>query len=230
LITNGTAVMSDPDWHTFAAGTRVRVALWLHSEVGAGGTFTKADLRSAFPGVEQIDRRMRDLRAEGWIISTYQEDRSLAPDELRLVKEGGAVWDRAYRSRRPRAVTAKERQAALRADDFACVFCGIGAREVFPEHPLRTAKLAVVHLGDAERGVRVLSTVCDLCIAGGADGAGVTKDSLLAEIDALTPDERRRLADWVRRGMRPRSKEEQLWAWFRRLPGVDRAVVERRLG
>lgn len=219
--------MSVPDWHTFAAGTRVRVALWLHSEVGPGGTFTKADLRSAFPGVEQIDRRMRDLRAEGWIITTYQEDRSLAADELRLVEEGAAVWERGYRSQQSRAITAKERQTAMRADSFACVICGIGGGEVFPEHPLRTAKLAVVHVGDDARGGRRLSTICDLCIAGGARG---TTDALISAIDELTPSERVLLADWVRRGVRPRSKEEQLWAQYRQLPSVDRAAIERHLG
>src|SRR5437660_369339 len=103
--------MSVPDWRTSGSGARVRVALWLFSEVGASGTFTKADLREAFPGVEQIDRRMRDLRPEGWVITTYQEDRSLDVDELRLVEVGGAVWERGYRSRQVRAITSKERQA-----------------------------------------------------------------------------------------------------------------------
>lgn len=57
--------MTVPDWRTHQAGTRVRVALWLHSEVPVGSSFTKAQLRDAFPGVEQVDRRMRDLRASG---------------------------------------------------------------------------------------------------------------------------------------------------------------------
>ena len=58
-----------------------------------------AELRNAFPSVEQIDRRMRDLRAEGWVIATYREDRSMSQDELRLVAMGGRVWEEAYHSR-----------------------------------------------------------------------------------------------------------------------------------
>ncbi len=62
-----------PDWRDGTLGTRVRVALWLASEVGEGGTFRKQQLRDAMPGVEQIDRRMRDLRPAGWEILTYRD-------------------------------------------------------------------------------------------------------------------------------------------------------------
>src|SRR3954452_13389047 len=111
-------VMTVPDWKTSTKGTRVRVALWLHSEVGDGGTFKKAQLREAFPGVEQIDRRMRDLRAEGWVLATYREDRSLEPDELRLVQVGGRVGEPTYRSRQSSTITDKERKAVFAADNY----------------------------------------------------------------------------------------------------------------
>ena len=112
--------MSIPDWRTSKSGTRIRVALWLVSEVGPGGTFTKTQLREAFPAVEQIDRRMRDLREHGWVISTYREDRSLAPDELRLVTVGGHVWDKAHRGASRRALTENERRQVLARDGFSC--------------------------------------------------------------------------------------------------------------
>lgn len=50
---------NDPD---FAAGTMVRAALWLLDEIGEGNSFTKEQVREAFPGVSQADRRIRDLR------------------------------------------------------------------------------------------------------------------------------------------------------------------------
>lgn len=216
--------MGVPDWRKSSAGARVRVALWLHSEIGAGGTFTKADLRRAFPGVEQIDRRMRDLRSEGWVITTYQEDRSLATDELRLVKEGGAVWEPGYQSQQPRAITAKERMATMAADNFVCVVCGISGGEPFPDAPLHTAKLSVARQGAGESK---LATLCDRCIAGGPSSDLV---GLLAEIDALLPNQRDQLAEWVRRRFRPRNQQEALWARYRRLPSAERAAVERHLG
>lgn len=55
----------DLDWRNADLGTRVRVALWLRDEIGEGGTFSKAALRAAISGAEQVDRRMRDLRPHG---------------------------------------------------------------------------------------------------------------------------------------------------------------------
>src|SRR3954451_2362547 len=113
-----------PDWKTSSAGARIRVALWLVTEIGEGGTFTKSQLREAFPNVEQVDRRMRDLRPEGWSILTAAEDPTLAPEELRLGRIGGRVWERGYRSNAKSTLSAKERQAIFLADGYQCVLCG----------------------------------------------------------------------------------------------------------
>ncbi len=86
--------MTLPAWNDDEAkfGTKIRVGLWLVTEVRVGNTFTKAQLRDAFPGVEQVDRRMRDLRQHGWKIDTNKEDASLTPNELRFVQAGDEVW------------------------------------------------------------------------------------------------------------------------------------------
>ncbi len=224
--------MSPPNWRTFQGGTRIRVALWLHSEVGAGGVFTKAALRDAFPGVEQIDRRMRDLRPEGWVIRTYREDRSLEVNELRLVEEGGAVWDPNYKAQQRRAITSKERHAAMRSDNYMCVECGIAAGDAFPDDSLHTAKLSVFDRTGGEGPTRRLSTICDRCLAGGGEDPGGGEDlgDLLAEIGALSHGQRDSLAKWIRRRSRTYAKEERLWSRYRRLPATERAVVEQHLG
>lgn len=60
-------------------------AQWLVATVPVGGVFHWNDLKNAFPGVSQIDRRGRELRSHfGWGISTYREDPTLARDEARL--------------------------------------------------------------------------------------------------------------------------------------------------
>src|SRR3954471_10820587 len=117
--------MSVPDWRTYESGTRVRAALWLMDAVGVGNSFTKAELRAAFPGVEQIDRRLRDLREDGWVIATYREDRSLDSDELRFVSMGGPVWERSYRRSGSPPVSAKMRSEVFAADQHTCVVCGV---------------------------------------------------------------------------------------------------------
>ena len=135
--------MPIPDWRASTAGSRIRVALWLASEIGEGGVFTKSQLREAFPNVEQVDRRMRDLRPEGWKIATYREDRSLEVDELRLIAIGGYVWEPGYQSRASIGLTDQQRQAVLARDGYACIHCGIAGGEQYPDDPVRTAKLTV---------------------------------------------------------------------------------------
>lgn len=215
--------MTVPDWRTSTKGTKVRAALWLHAEVGVGGTFTKQQLRDAFPSVEQVDRRMRDLRPEGWVIATYREDRSLTVDELRLVAEGGRVWEPGYRSRQGAAVSDKQRQEVFAGDNYCCVLCGISAGEAYPDDPLRSAQLTLARNrppGDETAGLR---TECDRCRAGSppnADAAGVTE-----QIAGLSPDDREQLAGWVRSGSRGPVPLLDAWAAYRRLPLEGRQAV-----
>lgn len=222
------AGMTIPDWRTSTAGAKVRVALWLHTEVGPQGAFTKAQLRDAFPNVEQIDRRMRDLRPEGWVIATYREDRSLSPDELRLVEEGGPVWQRGYRSRQATAVTDKERQAVFAADNYACAYCGITGGESYPDDALRTAKLTVSRVTPLGGGSPQLLTACDRCHVAARDERPPAGD-LLAQVDALDEQQRQRLRTWVKQGARKQAPEEQLWSRYRRLPRDARQALEEHL-
>jgi hypothetical protein len=218
--------MTVPDWRTSTAGSRVRAALWLHSEVGRGGVFTKAQLRAAFPGVEQIDRRVRDLRAEGWIIATRREDPSLDREELRLVAEGGPVWERGYRSRQEGQVSDQQRRAALAAANFTCVYCGVASGEPYPDDELRTAKLSASRILDRDR--LELVTLCDRCRAGGANEP--VDDGLPDEVDKLSDEQRRRLRSWLVEGKRDWNPEERLWARYRRLSPARQEEIRSILG
>ena len=53
--------MTLPRWDdtSLTAGTMVRTALWLISEVGLGNSFTEEQHRAAFPGVAKAGRRLR---------------------------------------------------------------------------------------------------------------------------------------------------------------------------
>lgn len=217
-----------PDWRTFAAGARVRVALWLASEVGTGGIFTKADLRQAFPGVEQVDRRMRDLRVDGWVLATNHEDVSLETDELRLVAIGARVWEPGHRSKSTgRTVTAKTRQEIFEADGFMCVYCGIGAGEPYPDERLRTAKLLVSRVHPGAGGPAQLVTVCDRCHAGHAEPSG--GGDVAAAIASLDPASRDRFCEWVKVGVRERDALAALWAAYMRLSSAERAEIRQEV-
>jgi hypothetical protein len=213
--------VSLPDWKTSAAGTKVRVALWLQAEVGEGGHFTKADLRAAFPQVEQVDRRMRDLRAEGWVLATAREDPTLKQDEIGLRKIGGKVWEPGYRSSAASGLSAKERKAVLARDGYACTICGVVAGETYPDDPIRTGTLGVVGKGDGAM------TVCERCRVGGAQPEDPA--SIIEGIRQLKAGDREALAQWVREGSRPQGVAETLWARYRRLPPDTREEIRRNL-
>jgi hypothetical protein len=220
--------MPVPDWRTSIVGTRVRVALWLATEIGVGGSFTKAHLREAFPRIEQVDRRMRDLRADGWVISTYREDRSLASDELRLVAIGGPVWDPSYRSKTSGpGITDTQRQDVFAADGFVCVYCGIGGGEAYPDEQLRTAKLTIARSQPTDDGEPRLATVCDRCHVRSSERP--SHDAVASAIATLEPTALLRLREWVSRGKRTRDPLEELWAAYRRLPAADRARIREQL-
>ncbi|MFF4654878.1 hypothetical protein [Streptomyces sp. NPDC001381] len=94
-----------PDWREPKRGTMVRAALWLVTQVGEGNVFTREDLRAAFPEVTQIDRRVRDLRDQGWVLHTNREDPAISSGETRFVRAGTPVWVPGARRVAPRART-----------------------------------------------------------------------------------------------------------------------------
>lgn len=214
--------MTLPDWKTFDGGTKIRVALWLHEEIGPGGVFTKAQLRGAFPNVEQVDRRMRDLRPEGWVIHTNSQDVSLEPDELRLVSVGGRVWEKTYRSASLSTVPDAERRAVMLRDNFACRFCGISAGEPYVDDPGRTAVLTVVR-GREQLKVDVLSTVCIRCR--GASPQADSSEEVLREVKALVPRDQEAFRLWLTKNRRMQTPLDKAWLHFLRLPSEQRKQV-----
>ncbi|MEV6074299.1 hypothetical protein AB0L80_04155 [Streptomyces sp. NPDC052069] len=172
-----------PDWQNLAMGTMVRAALWLVTQIGEGNVFVREQVHAAFPGLTQVDRRVRDLRDYGWVIHTHREDPTLSPGEQRFVSAGARVWepgarqsvDRA-RKRHPeparrakpadaggvwqllQGLTAKERSLIL-------AWMAIGNR---PASPAEKAWRALRSLPEAERdelaarlGQLVISAISD---------------------------------------------------------------------
>lgn len=221
-------VWNDPE---LKAGSMVRAALWLVQEVGEGNTFTKEQLREAFPGVSQIDRRVRDLRDYGWVILTNTEDATLAAEEQRLVKVGVPVWDAAARraAAANKSISAAERQLVMQRDDFMCTTCGIAGGEPYLDDSNQTAALSVTRMevvlpdGSSET---MLATQCKRCRAGHR-GEPARADEVLADIQALEQHDLRRLHNWITRGRRGSTPLERAWSSYRRLPHeAQKAVLE----
>ncbi|WP_333766503.1 hypothetical protein [Streptomyces sp. IBSBF 2435] len=226
--------MSDlPSWEDTSLGTMKRVALWLVTVVGEGEVFTKEELRQAFPGVSQVDRRMRDLRDFGWSISTNREDGSLDPVEQRFVEPGIPVWEpgKATRPRGTIAIGAGRRREIISRDGNMCRSCGItpGSRYegTYEQAQLDIARRRVRRADGAEEPELV--TECQRCRLGARElVADLTK--VLSAVNALPAAERRALVGWVEADERVFSGAERIWGEYRSLPEESRAAVRAALG
>lgn len=123
--------MTLPSWTDTKYGTMKRAALWLVTVVGEGNVFTKEDVKGAFPGVSQADRRVRDLRDHGWQIDTNREDAGLGQHEQRFVKPGLPVWEPGKAAKPGTSVTQTQRRDVLARDGHLCRSCGIAPGEEY---------------------------------------------------------------------------------------------------
>lgn len=220
-------------WQDAGLGTMKRVALWLVSVVGEGNTFTKGDLRGAFPGVSQVDRRMRDLRDFGWRIDTNREDEELDSHEQRFVKRGDPVWEpgRATRKTGTTAIGSARRREVLARDGNMCRSCGITPGEIYAG-TYEAAQLDIARRGvvkpDGTKATELV-TECKRCRVGGRS-LTADLDKLLKAIAGLSETERSVLSDWVAEDRREFSRLEQIWSDYRSLPEESRAQLRAQLG
>ncbi|GAB4584301.1 HNH endonuclease [Nocardia sp. IFM 10818] len=223
-----------PDWRDDkVGGTMIRSGLWLVHEIGEGNIFTKEQLREAFPGVSQVDRRVRDLRKYGWVILANTEDAHLLADEQRFVETGVHVWDKEARRKADQAMTvpATDRQAVFERDGYMCTVCGIGGGEPYVDDSNSTAVLAVARRRTLLPGGGdeiMLVTECKRCHTGARDKTTNASD-VLAEIQSLDASDRRRLARWIDRGRRGSTPLDRAWNGYRRLPADAREQVQNAL-
>lgn len=221
-----------PKWNdpTFQAGTMVRTALWLLSEVGVGQSFTKEKHRRDFAGIAQADRRLRDLRRYGWVIHTSAEDATLNSNEQRLVAVGAQVWDaRKRRNAAKSSISAKLRLKTLQQHNYQCSVCGIMGGESYLEPPIETAVLGVSSCTFvALDGTQELMLVaeCKRCKAG-ARGHTTHAQHLAQSIASLSSDERSLFMRWTRSERRGRL--DHLWSEFTRLPTEARDWITKAL-
>ncbi|TDK26583.1 hypothetical protein E2F48_05180 [Arthrobacter crusticola] len=227
--------MTHPKWNDphLNFGTMIRGALWLLGEIGEGNTFTKEQLRNAFPGVSQVDRRIRDLRKYEWVILASTEDASLHTEEQRFVSAGVRVWEPEERRKvEILTITAKERQLTFAADGYQCVFCGIAGGESYSDSTTESAQLSV-----SRRPVRELSgdvrtqlvTECRRCRAGSADTEEYDLSRWLTDSDGLGEVERRTLKRWMARGRRGPTPIDRLWTAYLRLPSQSKEELRSKL-
>ncbi|MCG3040460.1 hypothetical protein L7D48_07740 [Streptomyces sp. S1A] len=223
--------MDMPSWRDNKLGTMKRAALWLVQEVGLGNTFTKNQLREAFPDVSQIDRRMRDLRDFDWKIHTNREDVGLDTHEQRFVEQGVPVWEPGKATRKVGStITAAQRHQVMMRDGHKCRSCGIGPGETY------TGTDVTSQLDVARRSVRLptgrtetqLVLECNRCRIGNRK-LKTDLGEILTRIDKLPAIERKILSSWIEQDSRSFSEIEDIWAAYRSLPAEAREHVRESL-
>ncbi|MFI8363970.1 HNH endonuclease [Streptomyces sp. NPDC090085] len=222
--------MSLPSWEDKKLGTMKRAALWLVAVVGEGNTFTKEEVKQAFPGVSQADRRVRDLRDFGWRIDTNREDLTLSQHEQRFVFPGEPVWEPGKGTRPATSITDTQRREILARDGHHCRSCGITAGETYPgtyvSAQLDIARRPVTRQDGTSHVENVAE--CNRCRVG---GRGLTADlaGVLGRLERLGGMDRKTLADWVAADAREFAEVERIWADFRTLPADARNAVREAL-
>jgi hypothetical protein len=220
--------MTLPSWRDEKFGTMKRAALWLVTVVGEGNTFTKEDVKNAFPGISQADRRVRDLRDYGWKIDTHREDGYLGQHEQRFVAQGQPVWVKATKD--SSSITDTQRRKILARDGNRCRSCGITPGQAyagsFETAQIDIARRKVKHNGRTQ--VQLVAE-CNRCRVGGR-GLEADLDAVLDGVSKLGGLQRQMLADWIVADEREFGAVERLWGDFRTLPEESRDMVRATLG
>lgn len=180
---------------------------------------------------EHLNRRLRELRKDDWILHTNKHDSSLGTDEYRLVAKGKRVWLGERRKRDK--VSSKTARMIFDRDDSRCVVCGVGAGEEYPGEPGSKATLTVGHrvpgarLGGADPDN--LRTECSRCNEPVRDQMPDPEsyDEVVAEVGSLRKADAEALRQWLIRGERSRSKLDHAYGRARRLSHSEqRRLVE----
>lgn len=240
-----TTPTTGPFWQNPKHGSRNRVAHYLFDQVGEGRVFNKDNLREVLRtadgrGIEQIDRRMRELREVGWVIRNYKDMATLAPNELYLEKIGEHTWEPGFRPPRPTTLTATERRRVFERNGMQCKVCGIDFGDEYP-HLLAQgkhvrARPTVGHWTPKERGGTDdfwnLRPECHLCNEPSRNLSEPPPDIKLVKrkIGELKRDDKRMLVSWLLAGRRSFSPVESIWAEIQRMPEPDKDDIKRLLG
>lgn len=220
-------------------GGERRLAAYLWFELQVGDTFTMRQLRAELgDGVvpkndEHLNRRLRELRKDEWILHANRDDPSLRTDEYRLVAKGRRVWlgERRIRDK----VSKKTARIVFDRDDSRCVICGVGAGEGYPGEPGTRAKLTIGHripgarLGGADPDN--LRTECSRCNEPVRDQMPDPEsyDEVITEIRSLPRADAEKLRQWLIRGERTRSKLDLAYGRARRLSTSERRQLVEEL-
>jgi len=153
---------------------------------------------AAGPDVTEWARRLRELRAEGWPISSHNDRSDLKPGEYVLER---LPEQRLYRF--TPNLSGRLRAQVLERNGYTCQMCGIGAGE--PMEDGRKARLHVGHVIDRDHGgkdeMSNLRALCSVCNQGARN---IVQEPpswtwLLAQLRRASIDDQKTALKWLKR-------------------------------
>jgi hypothetical protein len=225
-------------------GAERKIAAWLAFNTQLGDKFTFLEIREALGAEvanndEHLQRRLRQLRKDGWVIPSGKHDPSVGASGYRLDTVG---WHpgKGDRPRDSSKVSDTVRRKVFEQDGHRCVHCGVGAGEPYPDDLTRKAVLTVGHRKpgafQGSGSIRNLQTECGRCNEPLRAGTGIpeTYDEVLNSVQNLPVKDREALLDWLNEGRRIPSKLDAVHDRARKLAHDDReeliAELEKTVG
>lgn len=177
-------------------GSKERIRQFLKPRVGE--TVTAKQIQEAVgPEVTEWARRLRELRAEGWPISSHNDRADLKPGEYVLEElpvQGLYKFSHNLSNR--------IRSQVLERNGYTCQMCGIGAGEIMEDG--RQARLHVGHIQDRDHGgsdeLTNLRALCSACNQGAKNIAQEPPSWtwLLSQIRRASIGDQRAALDWLK--------------------------------
>lgn len=216
-------------------GGEKRIAAYLYFNVDVGGTFTMRQIREALgeedtpEQAEHLNRRLRNLKPQGWQFTSYKDKYGQAMDEYVLQGKGNKLW-LGERTKRPTISGALKRQV-LERDLNRCVICGVGAGEPYPGEPGTAAKLTAGHrtagARHGETSLDNLQTECARCNepVGDTPPNPEVLGEVVAVVKQLRAVDKLALLTWLESGYRHRSKVDFAYDRTRKLSTTEKVEV-----
>ncbi|MDE2664206.1 MAG: HNH endonuclease signature motif containing protein [Gemmatimonadota bacterium] len=178
--------------------SRAALAAYLRDHVGE--VVESADLQAAANHALQYSRRLRELRQEGWKISSHLDRADLKPGQY--VLEELPPDEPPYRF--AHSIPSSLRAQVLERNGYTCQMCGAGASDLDERAGGRPTKLQVGHITDLSHGGQnTLSNLRALCSTCNQGAKNLVQEPpswvwLLSQLRRATRDDQRQALDWLR--------------------------------
>ena len=176
-----------------------RIGDYLIAHVGE--VVTSAELQQVASPATEWARRVRELRAAGWLIRTDKDSTSLKPGQYLLERVPAKTVDQYLFSP---SISTRLRAEVLERNGSTCQMCGAAAGDPDALNPGRKVRLHVGHIIDRSHGGKdELSNLRALCSTCNQGAKNITQEPpswtwLLSQLRRAGIADQRAALDWLK--------------------------------